>query len=566
MRYYNVIAILALLMPLIAHNELSAQENKRVEITATYRPEISPATKLTAPTDMDEAPSLDIDIDYDIRPDTWSIDLKDHNFDAASATYWDYNRARPFYLRLGAGAPLGSDVKFRYLTQNSRVGYFGIGVDHDGGFTSQSNILGVDRPISQSYDMRNSLALNGGAYVGRQMFEASLSGSYDVYNRYAELSDNPFRAQFGRAALSLSYGDDFSDLSRLNFAIEAHGDYWMHPLPMTTDEKLSYGEYNAGGSVELGRAFSENYVGINLNYDMWAGRNMLDYRNVRFGGGVEYARHIGVVDLELGVGYLYDKVRGRDNASHFVLPHAKLLFDLRKASFAPYIEFDTEVSQNSASALYDYNPYIAAETMNDVFRTMPNSRSYNLVAGFTGTLASARFAYRAYVGGEFARDYIFWYVASPGLFGAVAADNNRLRLGAELEYRPVGNLLIGAGVHYHLDFHDKDVVNCEPEFVADALVEYRLRRWTFYVMSDIIGSRSWAYYGLMDEESNPLIAMSTPVKIDLRAGISFRVSHTVDIYVDGYNLLNRTDSTAIYDWAYYYRNGIGFMAGVKLNF
>ena len=70
----------------------------------------------------------------------------------------------------------------------------------------------------------------------------------------------------------------------------------------------------------------------------------------------------------------------------------------------------------------------------------------------------------------------------------------------------------------------------------------------------------------MDEESNPLIAMSTPVKIDLRAGISFRVSHTVDIYVDGYNLLNRTDSTAIYDWAYYYRNGIGFMAGVKLNF
>ena len=45
-----------------------------------------------------------------------------------------------------------------------------------------------------------------------------------------------------------------------------------------------------------------------------------------------------------------------------------------------------------------------------------------------------------------------------------------------------------------------------------------------------------------------------------------QVDIPVDIYVDGYNLLNRTDSTAIYDWAYYYRNGIGFMAGGRIEF
>jgi hypothetical protein len=55
---------------------------------------------------------------------------------------------------------------------------------------------------------------------------------------------------------------------------------------------------------------------------------------------------------------------------------------------------------------------------------------------------------------------------------------------------------------------------------------------------------------------------TTPTTVDLRAGISVRASQRVEIYADGYNLLN----SRIYDYAYYYRNGAGFMAGVMIDF
>jgi hypothetical protein len=54
----------------------------------------------------------------------------------------------------------------------------------------------------------------------------------------------------------------------------------------------------------------------------------------------------------------------------------------------------------------------------------------------------------------------------------------------------------------------------------------------------------------------------SPTTLDLRAGVSFKASRSVEVYADGYNLLNST----IYDYAYYYRNGVGFMAGVKIDF
>lgn len=553
MRYslFTLITLLAL------SASVMAQESKRVEITATYRPEVAPATKHVAPAHIDDAPSLDLELDYDVRPETWSIELEDYNFDAATATYWDYNRAKPFYLRVGAGAPLGSDLCLRYATHNSRLGYFGIGIEHDGDFISRSNVQGVERPIERSYDMRNGIAIHGGVNAGRQMFELSLTGDYDIYNRYAELAEVPFRSHLLNSALNLRYGDDFSDLSRLNFAVEVHGNYWAHPTPMHGDVQLMFGEGSVGGSLEFARAFGGNEVGINLGYDMWAGNATLNYRDVSFGGGVEYARRFGIVDLELGVEYLYDKVRGMERASHFVLPHARLLIDLKKAAFAPYIEFDTDVRHNNPSALYAKNPYIDEDT---TFSTLPNTRSYAVTAGFAGRLSAARFAYRAYVGGEFMSNYLFWYVPTPGLFGVEAAANNRLRFGAELEYRPVGDLLFAVGYHHHFDYHDEGYVSCEPRFVVDALVEYRLSRFTLYVMSDIIGRREWRD---MSREDG---LYATPAKVDLRAGISFRASHGFEIYVDGYNLLNRTGDTAIYDYAYYYRNGIGFMAGIKLSF
>ena len=557
MQKIAIITLLSLLLPL---GVAQAQESKRVEVTTIYRPEVGQATKLLAPTTLADSPTMDVEVVYDIKPETWSIELQDQNFKAATATFWDYNRSRRGYMKLGVGAPLGSDVQLRYATQNNRVGYFGMALTHDGSFSKQSNCEGVERPIAQSYDMRNELTLFGGVYAGRQMFEASLSGSYDVYNRYAELGDNPFCAQFGCSALALRYGDDFTDLSRINFSVEAHGDYWGHPVPRSADLLLLVGEYNAGGSVKVAREFKGNSVGLYAGYDMWSGIMPFDYLNTRFSAGVDYSYNFGIADLELGVGYMYDKVRGREKASHIVLPSAKLLFDLKTSAFAPYLAFDTNVSHNGAAALYAENPYLDFEAMNEHFSSMANTLSYDLSVGFTGVLSQSRFAYRAYVGFSFVKDDIFWYVPAPGLFAANTANNKRLIAGAELQYRPIANLLIGVGGHYRYDMNESNYVVSEPCWVADAIVEYRIKKFKVYTMTDVIGRREWS------DMSSDTGLFTTPTKVDLRAGVSFVVSQKCEIYADGYNLLNRTGDKAIYDYAYYYRNGIGFMAGVKLSF
>ena len=557
MQKIAIITLLSLLLPL---GVAQAQESKRVEVTTIYRPEVGQATKLLAPTTLADSPTMDVEVVYDIKPETWSIELQDQNFKAATATFWDYNRSRRGYMKLGVGAPLGSDVQLRYATQNNRVGYFGMALTHDGSFSKQSNCEGVEHPIAQSYDMRNELTLFGGVYAGRQMFEASLSSSYDVYNRYAELGDNPFCAQFGRSALALRYGDDFTDLSRINFSVEAHGDYWGHPMLRNVDLLLLVGEYNAGGSVKVAREFKGNSVGLYAGYDMWSGIMPFDYLNTRFSAGVDYSYNFGIADLELGVGYMYDKVHGREKASHIVLPNAKLLFDLKTSAFAPYLAFDTNVSHNGAAALYAENPYLDFEAMNEHFSSMANTLSYDLSVGFTGVLSQSRFAYRAYVGFSFVKDDIFWYVPAPGLFAANTANNKRLIAGAELQYRPIANLLIGVGGHYRYDMNESNYVVSEPCWVADAIVEYRIKKFKVYAMTDVIGRREWS------DMSSDTGLFTTPTKVDLRAGVSFVVSQKCEIYADGYNLLNRTGDKAIYDYAYYYRNGIGFMAGVKFSF
>ena len=50
--------------------------------------------------------------------------------------------------------------------------------------------------------------------------------------------------------------------------------------------------------------------------------------------------------------------------------------------------------------------------------------------------------------------------------------------------------------------------------------------------------------------------------VALQLGAAYRIKNGIELYLNGTNLLNNR----IYDYAYYYRRGIGFMCGVKLNF
>ena len=77
---------------------------------------------------------------------------------------------------------------------------------------------------------------------------------------------------------------------------------------------------------------------------------------------------------------------------------------------------------------------------------------------------------------------------------------------------------------------------------------------------DLTGCREWSSDELAVGES--VVAFEAPMTFDLRANIAFRATNSVEVFVMGNNLLDQN----IYDFAHYYRNGIGFMVGAKIDF
>ena len=562
MRYRYIASFVVVVVSLLSpYNVAQAQENRRIEVTTTYIPEIEPVTKLMAPTVIEDDNPISPDITYNIVPDTWQMNLESHTFKPATATYWDFNRSKQFYARLGAGYPMLTTGVVRYATQNTRVGYFGVGIDHMGDYAQRSNETGMERFMKNSYNMTNRVDIYGGVFAGSRMFDVDLRYDYDIYNRYAELTEEVPRLHFHDVGLALRFGDNFANLSYLNFAIEAHGDYWAHRLPGVETASGGYIQlYNAGGSVHLARNLRQSRVDIKAGYDMWSQLEGGAYRDMRFWIGADYAQRIYIFDLQVGLKYMYDKVAMRKKPSHFVMPHVRLLADLQKAAFTPYLEFSTNVSQNGLSSLYKQNPYIDYRAMGERIESMPNTRSYDLALGFSGTAWKSRFAYRAYVGANFMRNQLMWYVTDVGLFGVDAGDNNRLFVGVELCLKPVSGLSIDASFRAHADNVSSPYYASEPKWVADFNIEYTHRRWKIYALVDVIGRRKWS--GMINADGDAPIAFSVPARVNMGVGVSYRATTSVELYANGHNLLN----SQIYDFAYYYRSGIGFDAGVKLNF
>ncbi len=543
-----------------AGQRAQAQQNKRVEVTSIFLPDVAPAKKLMAPTEINDVPTIDPEIHYAVNPETWQIALESHDYSPATASFWDMERSKHFFLKMGAGYPFNTDGAFRYSMYHKRVGYLSVGLDHLGDLMNRESANGTKRDMAHSFALNNRASVQGGVFVGRRLFEGRVAYGYHLYNRYAEEVETPARLGFHNLDGALRFGDDFADLSHLNFSVEAHGGFWMHNVPLVGADMLAYNEYRAGGSAHLARDFYDNEVSLNVGYDLWSSANGGAYRDDRFYVGADYRRKFGIVDVDAGVAYMYDKVKAREKASHFVMPRAKILVDLQKAAFAPYVELTTTVSQNSAMSLYVQNPYLDWEVMHSAMERMPNTRSYNLSVGFSGNALASRLAYRAYVGANFMRNELFWYVTRAGLFGVDTGNNNRLFFGVEAEYKPVSGLVIDLGFNAHLNSHDMPYVNTESKFTVDARVAYTLKRWKFYISADVLGRREWS--GEADAVGRAPILFSMPTKVDLGAGISYNASSRVEVYVDGHNLLN----SRMYDWANYYSQGAGFTAGVKLNF
>ena len=225
---------------------LRAQVTKQVEVTKTYVPEVSKAVKLPIVPDMTDTVRLRPEIDYTVTPSALATNLSTEPFRPASVTYWEFNRPRPLYLKVGAGAPLNSVLDLYASTQNPGTGYAVGYLNHTGDWAEIRNDFGV-RPVS--WRMHNRMGAAAGKYLGRRLLEGKLDLTNRVYHNYGfdgaealctrygndgAASYYPFtkvsndRQHYDDAMLHVRIGDDFTDLSRFNFNVELRGGYFLN--------------------------------------------------------------------------------------------------------------------------------------------------------------------------------------------------------------------------------------------------------------------------------------------------------------------------------------------------
>lgn len=155
---------------------LRAQVTKQVEVTKTYVPEVSKAVKLPIVPDMTDTVRLRPEIDYTVTPSALATNLSTEPFRPATVTYWEFDRPRPLYLKVGAGAPLNSVLDLYASTQNPGTGYVVGYLNHTGDwarypqrFRCAPHLVADAQPHGR----------RGGKYLGRRLLE----GKLDLTNR-----------------------------------------------------------------------------------------------------------------------------------------------------------------------------------------------------------------------------------------------------------------------------------------------------------------------------------------------------------------------------------------------
>lgn len=570
----------------VSAQEMKASMNKQVEVTKMYVPDVAPAQKLAIEPDMTDTVKMHPDIDYSITPLSWQTSLSTEKFRPATLNYWEFNRPRNFYLKAGAGYPLLSEGDFYASTQNPDTGFLTFYFNHHGQYDNIANYFGEKH---DSRSMNNRVGLDLGWYAGKRVLEGDFSYEMDSRHRYAGsklLGENASeraknfaeavgdKISTGLLSGEIRFGDDFADLSRVNFNIAVRGSLFSDKSAarsmrtFETPAQIGYedfgiGENRFGGSVAIAKGFGRHTLRIDADFDSYNGtRSYRDYGDNILHAGVRYGRDGGKVDYMLGADYYYDWFRRGSKASH-ITPYLRLRFNVsRKGYFVPFIEADGELRNNSFMSLARINPYImtgvTAEDMSAM--TAGNTTQYNVRIGFAGNVAGDRLSYRVLIGASFAPEDIFWYVQDYMWFGVENGRRNTLCFDAEINYRPVSNLLITAEAKGRAFSIDSTLDNTIPAFESRLGVEYNIRSWTFGVSADMCGTTYWT--NKIGPNSADWRTFKNSFSTDLKAYIEWNYRNDVGFYIEGRNLLD----SQIYPFAYYRNYGIGGVFGVKVQF
>ena len=425
-RVYYIILLLAL-VPCA----LQAQVQKQVEVSKDYTPTVSTAQKLAIVPDMTDTVMMRPDVDYTVTPRSFETSLMPNKFRPATITYWDYNSSRPLYAQLAMGAPLASEADLYVSTYNKDRGYAMAYANHWGDYRSRYNLLD-EKVTSKTSEMDNRIGGRAGLFLGRRLLEVDLSADHRLRHRYPSTGE---KIEFGRADGKIRFGDDFTDMSRWNFNLEAAGSLFADKV-----ESAKFNQAAVQGSVALGRLIADRHLlRLTAAYDGAFGSKALkSYRNNIFSVGARYGLETDRFELTVGADYYYDDVDYSTDSPHHIFPYLRMSWKNTQEGFVPYIEVDGSLRRNDFASLIFANPFLQASTeVAEALSSQPNETSYNGRAGFGGNVGSGLFAYNVSAELNIADNHLYWYSMGAD-YGVADAYQHSLRIDASALLRPSG--------------------------------------------------------------------------------------------------------------------------------
>lgn len=579
MKKMLIVAALAAVLPQLA----AAQVEKQVEVTKAYVPKVESASKLAVQPDMTDTARMRPEIDYTITPLSLRTTLSPRPIRPATVTYWEFNRPLPFYLKAGAGYPLNSVLDFYASSQNPSTGYVVGYVNHEGRYADIKNDFGVK---NNSTRMFNRIGAAAGKYFGRHILEGDIYYDNRMYHRYGAWADGDGAGlgiggmnDYGDANVAVRFGDNFQDLSRTNFEIALRGGMFFDH-----SEWPDYGDKARqtalGARAKIARGFGRSRFSLEAGYELRSGQKSLEGSSQQLiHAALRYGFAGGVVRFDVGADYYRDRTEFEGEPSNlvksenYVIPFARLDFNLGTPGLKPFFEADGAVTPNDFRALTLENPYVASSTWLD-----KSSVDYNFRLGLGGSLWRGRFDYRVYAGVLVRDNHLFWTTyrslsddpafseVFQGVLVPVMARQTVTSFNGEIEFRPVSALKFDLGVHGYLYNDETDLKNGAPSFAGNVGVAYEGRKVSFGVKALMQGVRRWTVIDLSatTDASEPVCGPSfeAPFGVDLRVNFDWKVSGRVTLFAEGRNLVNRR----LYEYPWYPELGANFTVGVKANF
>ena len=549
-RLYYIIALL-LLVPMVAR----AQVEKQVEVSKDYTPTVNTAQKLSIVPNMTDTVMMRPDVDYTVTPRTFATSLLTEKFQPATIAYWDYQRSRPLYARAAMGVPLASEADLYASTHNKDRGYAMAYLNHWGDYRSRYNLMG-DKVKRKTSEMDNRVGGRAGLYLGPRFLEVDLSADHRLRHRYPSTGET---ISFGRGQGKIRFGDDFADLSRWNFNIEAGGSYFM--------DKVLYDNFNQTnlvGSVALGKKIADRHtLRIEAAYDGTFGNKALAaYRSQIISAGARYGFETERLELMVGADYYYDKVSQSTDSPHQIFPYLLLKWKNASEGFVPFVEIDGELRRNDYASLIYANPYmVSSAAVAEALSAQPNESLYNGRAGFGGNLGSGVFAYNLSAELSIADNHLYWYSDGADYYFTDAYQHS-LRLDGNILLRPSGafSAEVRGGVFVWENYNN--YYSNRPNFNAGVSLRYDSRKIHAGINLDYAGGIKWMTLDSAAtlEAGKPQFSYTrTDNTLTLGVEFEWRVAERWSVYAQGRNLTG----SKVYEWLHYYRSTPEGMLGVK---